>query len=48
MAGVGRLRIVYREFPLDDRSYAAALLARQAGDRYFEAIDFSSLSRPPG
>lgn len=39
LADAGRLRIVYREFPLDGRSYAAAMLARQAGDRYFEALD---------
>lgn len=39
LADAGRLRIVYREFPLDGRSYAAAMLARQAGERYFEALD---------
>lgn len=35
----GRLRIVYREFPLDNRAFAAAMIVRKAGDRYFEALD---------
>ena len=35
----GRLRIVYREFPLDVRAFAAAMIARKAGDRYFDALD---------
>lgn len=35
----GRLRIVYREFPLDVRAFAAAMLVRKAGDRYFDALD---------
>jgi protein-disulfide isomerase len=35
----GRLRIVYREFPLDVRAFAAAMVVRKAGDRYFDALD---------
>jgi protein-disulfide isomerase len=35
----GRLRIVYREFPLDVRAFAAAMIVRRAGDRYFDALD---------
>jgi protein-disulfide isomerase len=34
----GRLRIVYREFPLDVRAFAAAMIVRKAGDRYFDAL----------
>lgn len=35
----GRLRIVYREFPLDVRAFAAAMVVRKAGARYFDALD---------
>ncbi|MGU3404658.1 DsbA family protein [Methylobacterium brachiatum] len=39
LVGEGGLRIVYREFPLDVRAFAAAMIVRKSGDRYFDALD---------
>jgi protein-disulfide isomerase len=35
----GKLKLVYRDFPLDAAAMSAAMVARCSGERYFEVID---------
>jgi protein-disulfide isomerase len=35
----GRMRFVFRDFPLNEPAVAASMVARCAGDRYFTALD---------
>ena len=35
----GKVRFVYRDFPLDNAAISAAMVARCSGDRFFEVID---------
>jgi len=35
----GKVRLVYRDFPLDEAALQAAMVARCSGDRYFAVVD---------
>ena len=35
----GKAKLIYRDFPLDGRSLAAAMVAQCSGDRYFAFLD---------
>ena len=35
----GKVKLVYRDYPLDEKALSAAMVARCAGDKYFAVID---------